>query len=703
MSLPPDEADRLRRTLRDLVALSVLPAAWQSYDPDRLADSAAEMAVSVLSVDLGYLRLGPTAGASSEAVRRPGGPASPAEARKVCEALLPWLQHSFSPRGTIADPLGQGVLHLAAARFGSGPDEGVLVAGSRRADFPSEAERLLLSVAANQVAIATYRIRADHERSTLIERSQLLAAVVESTQDAVVSKTLEGVITSWNRAAERLFGYSAAEALGRPVIMLIPADRRHEEDLILGQIRHGGTVDSYDTIRQRKDGTLIEISLTVSPIIDREGRVVGASKIARDITDRRRIEAERQAAWQREREAHKETQLAEERERAARTAAERASRLRDEFLATVSHELRNPLNSVLGWTELLRRAPEDEETRTQAVEAIERGARAQTRLIDDLLDMSRIISGKLRLDVQTVDLAPLVQAAVETIQPGAEAKAIRIEQVIDPLAGPIKGDASRLLQIFWNLLSNAVKFTPRGGKVQVHLERVNSHVELSVSDTGVGIVPEFLPHVFDRFRQADSSTTRRFGGLGLGLSLVKHLVELHGGRVWARSAGEGLGSTFSVHLPIAIVQQDPAGREHPAAPRPVEEPWEDVALAGVRVLVVDDDPDACEVLRRVLEERGAQVAVATSARAALAQIEQSEPDVLVSDIGMPEIDGYELIRRVRARGSTLAAVAVTAFARAEDRIRALRAGFNMHVAKPLEPKELIAVVAALVSTESSGR
>jgi signal transduction histidine kinase/CheY-like chemotaxis protein len=358
-----------------------------------------------------------------------------------------------------------------------------------------------------------------------------------------------------------------------------------------------------------------------------------------------------------------ERRRVEESERAARTQAERATRLRDEFLATVSHELRTPLNSVLGWTQVLRKSPADEEIRVRALDAIERGARSQIRLIEDLLDMSRIISGKLRLEVQSVELHPIVQAAIETVLPAAEAKGIRIQRILDPVNVPVKGDPARLQQVFWNLLSNALKFTPKGGKIQVHLERINSHIEVSISDNGQGIAPEYLPAVFDRFSQEDASTTRHHGGLGLGLAVVKHLVELHGGQVQAQSLGD--------------------------------ERCGEVNLKGIRVLVVDDDADSCELLRRVLVECEAEVRTAGSASEALALL--AEPfDILVSDIGMPDLDGYEFLRRLRAQGDRTPAVAVTAFARAEDRIRALQAGYNMHVSKPLEPLELLAVIASLV-------
>ena len=332
----------------------------------------------------------------------------------------------------------------------------------------------------------------------------------------------------------------------------------------------------------------------------------------------------------------------------------------------------------------------------------------QTQLIEDLLDMSRITSGKVRLDVQPVQPAQFVEAAIETMRPASEAKGIRLVRLIDPMAGPISGDPSRLQQVVWNLLNNAIKFTPREGKVQVVLARVNSHIEISVADTGVGIEKDFLDHVFDRFRQADSSSTRRFGGLGLGLAIVRHLVELHGGMVRAESAGAGKGSTFVILLPLAIVHRSPGEpRLHPTAAAPVAHEFQAMDLAGIKVLVVDDQPDARELVARVLTECKAEVITASGALEAIALVESARPDVLVSDIGMPDIDGFELIKRVRAlgekRGGRVPAIALTAFARSEDRTRALQAGFQVHVSKPVEPEELIATVASVAGRTGAGR
>lgn len=391
--------------------------------------------------------------------------------------------------------------------------------------------------------------------------------------------------------------------------------------------------------------------------------------------------------------AERERERLLESERAARKDAERAVRVKDEFLTTVSHELRTPLSGILGWTHVLQQAT-DAATRTKALEAIERGARAQAQLINDLLDTSSIVSGKTRLQVATVDVGPLVEAALATLTPNAEAKGIQLQRVIDPHAGLVKGDRERLQQVFWNLIGNAIKFTPKGGRVQVVVERAASSVTVSISDNGIGIAPEFLPRVFDRFRQADSSATRSYGGLGLGLAIVRHIVDMHGGTVTAESAGQGRGATFTVAFPIALAAIGASLGDADGSRARLGD------LRGVRVLLVDDDHDSLESIRLLLTDCGAEVGISNSGSEALARLEQRPPDVLVADIGMPNMDGYSLIRALRERESRQArrtpAIAMTAFSRAEDRIRALDAGFNFHLTKPVDVRELIAVIASLV-------
>ena len=518
-----------------------------------------------------------------------------------------------------------------------------------------------------------------------------LAAIVESSDDAIIGKNLNSIITSWNRGAERLFGYTAQEAIGQPVTMLMQPERFNEEPGILERIRRGESIDHYETVRRRKDGTLVQVSLSVSPITDANGTIVGASKIARDITERKQAEIER------------EQLLASERQALER--AESEARMKDEFLAILSHELRTPLNAIFGWANILRTSDDPLEI-AEGLEVIERNARAQTKIIEDLLDMSRIISGKVRLDVQRVDLLSVINSAIETVKPTAAAKQIRLTSVLDPLAGPVSGDPARLQQILWNLLTNALKFTSKGGRVHVVLERVNSHLEISVHDTGSGIAPDFLPYVFDRFRQADASTTREQRGLGLGLAIVKNLTELHGGSVRAKSPGPDRGSTFSIALPMVMnIEADP-NRRHPRAV--TQEPeGERLDLHGVRVLAVDDEADARHLIKRILSACGAQVETADSGAAALRFLRKTKPHVLIMDIGMPNEDGYESIGKVRQlkneEGGKVPAIALTAFARSEDRRRAILNGFQMHIAKPVEPSELIAMVASLAGRTENYR
>jgi PAS domain S-box-containing protein len=684
-----------------------------------------------------------------------------------------------------------------------------------------------------------------------------LARVVESSDDAIVSKDLNGIITSWNPAAERIFGYTEAEVVGRSIRMIIPQDLQDEEDVVLAKIRAGEKVDHYETIRQHKDGRRLNISLTVSPIRDDTGMVVGASKVARDITERTRLLARlREQAVNTERlgevgavvastldrEAiiQKVTDIAtemthaefgaffynvsepdsgdaymlytlsgapreafskfpnprataifaptfhgkgpvrlddvtvdprygnnppyhgmppghlpvrsylavpvkgvrgdvigglffghsrvgvftEEHERLAQGIAawasvalenarlymdaQAANRMKDEFLAVLSHELRTPLNAILGYSRLLRGGMLPPEKAARGLETLERNATLLTQIVEDVLDVSRIVSGKIRLDVQPVELPVIVDNAVATVQPAADAKGVRVHTIIDPRVGPVSGDPGRLQQVAWNLMSNAVKFTPRNGQVQVRLERVNSHVEIVVSDTGVGIRPDFLPYVFERFRQAEAGTTRKTGGLGLGLAIVRHIVEMHGGTVDASSAGEGQGATFRVRLPLMIVAPQVAHtrREHPRSE------WREALqslgdLQGIHVLAIDDEEDALTLLRVVLETAGAQVTSVSSPNAALARIEDVKPHVLVIDLGMPEMDGFELIQRIRNSPNpairNLPAAALTAFARSEDRTKALRSGFEMHLAKPVDPGELVASIVTLARRVNTQR
>lgn len=429
------------------------------------------------------------------------------------------------------------------------------------------------------------------------------------------------------------------------------------------------------------------------PRFDPDGRFKGYIGSCIDITRRKRSEAEREQLLGKEKRAREE--------------AEAANRSKDEFIAVVSHELRAPLNAMLGWAHILRSTRVDEATFAHAIEIIESSARTQSKLIEDLLDTARIARGKLRLDIQPVDITAIVESTVEVLHPAADAKGIDLRLEFGVGREVITGDADRLRQIVLNLLSNAVKFTPDGGRVEVRLERVDPHIRITVADSGKGIAAEYLPSIFDRFEQADSSSTRRHGGLGLGLSLVRHLVELHGGTVYAHSDGEGLGSTFTVNLPLRAVRPRSPQNEPAKVPK-LESPS---TLQGVWAIVIDDEADARELVTTLLEQYGASVTAVESAGEALAVLAERDrdrlPDVLVSDISMPDVDGYSLIRRVRElpaeRGGRIPAVALTAYGRSTDRVRALSAGFQMHLPKPVEPAELATVVASLTGRAVSGR
>ena len=535
-----------------------------------------------------------------------------------------------------------------------------------------------------ELAVARERERSlRNEQAARSETEQIrarLAAIVESSEDAIIAKDLSGIISHWNPAAEQMFGYRAEEAIGRPILMLVPRERHDEELRILEMLRRGERIEHFETERIAKDGSRVLVSISVSPIKDAMGRAMGAANISRDVSARKALEAERESLLARERDA--------------RAAAEGANRAKDAFLATVSHELRAPLSPILAWVAMLREGRLDAETTQQAFATIERNARSQGRLIEDLVDVSRIVTGKMRLEVRPVELVPTLEEAIAVVRPAADAKQIRLQVVLDTETGRINGDANRLQQVFWNLLSNAVKFTPKGGRVQVVLERVNSHVEIAVSDTGPGIAPGFLPFVFERFQQAETGTTRGHGGVGLGLAIVRHIVELHGGSVHVESAGVDQGATFTVKLPLAIFART-AGevqRRHPTLEPSVSET--PPPLNGLRVLVVDDECDARDAVSMLLGSRGADVRVASSVAEALAVLDSWRPDLYVTDIGMPGEDGYALLAQMKARGlGRIPAIALTAYATTEDRVRLLAAGFQMHIAKPFEPAELVAAVA----------
>ena len=687
----------------------------------------------------------------------------------------------------------------------------------------------------------------------------LVTSLVESSTDAIVTKDLDGTITSWNAAAQQLFGFTAAEMIGGPIRRLIPPEQQSEEDDILERLRRGERIEHFETVRIAKDGRRLDVSVTISPLRNATGAIVGASKIARDVSSARSVEAERlrlleenaavtaalndvgaivasdldrdkvvqavtdaatglttaefgaffynvidesgesytlytisgvprdafsQFPMPRNTQVFEPTfkgtgvvrsaditkdpryghnpphhgmpaghlpvrsylavpvkgrseqvigglffghseadRFTDSHERLAVGIAswasvalenarmymvvQEASRLKDEFLASLSHELRTPLNAILGYARLIRTGIFAADKHDKAIETIERNATSLTRIVEDVLDISRIVSGKIRLNVQPVEFPDVVRNAIDAVTPAADAKNVRIETVLDPHASPIAGDPERLQQILWNLLSNAVKFTNKGGKIQVRLERVNSHVEVAVSDTGIGISPEFLPHVFERFRQADAGIGRERGGLGLGLSIARQLTEMHGGSIEVASGGLGLGSTFRVQLPLMIVHplREEMERVHPRS-GPTSAAFGGSDLKGVHVLVVDDEPDALALVAELLEAAGARVTTARSAAAALEQLRSEVPHVLVSDLGMPQVDGFQFLEQVRRHPDEsvrhVPAAALTAYARSDDRVKALRAGFNIHLAKPIDPAELVTTIAALAKRFETG-
>jgi PAS domain S-box-containing protein len=557
-------------------------------------------------------------------------------------------------------------------------------------------------IACALVFIVAYVIMSDlaerkRTAELLHQQRQWLRVTLSSIGDGVIATDINGHILFINPMAESLTGWTQTEAEGQSLEQVFsivneqtrqpvanPALQAIKEDRTVGLANH--------TLLIARTGSEIPIDDSGAPIRGVDGNILGAVLIFRDITERHRAE-------------HERTSLLDG-ERAARAQAEAASRSKDEFVAIISHELRTPLNAILGWSQLLRRGQFDQSETARAMEAIERNAKMQAQLIEDLLDMSRIITGKLRLEIRPVALRQTIEAALDAVRPAAQAKSLQLSAAFDAQGMVVRGDADRLQQVVWNLLSNAVKFTPRGGRVEVNMSRMDSQVEISVSDTGEGIADDFLPYLFERFRQADSSSVRKQGGLGLGLALVRHLVELHGGSVSAHSEGKGRGATFTVRLPVSAMQAEMTEHEMAHSTGPAALLADGIALDGLRLLIVDDEADTRELLTVLLTQHGAQVTACASAGEALALVEQWQPDVLISDIGMPDEDGYTLLKKIRAlppeRGGRIPAAALTAFARSEDRVRALAAGFQTHIAKPVEIAELVIVIASLAASTDRG-
>ncbi len=517
-------------------------------------------------------------------------------------------------------------------------------------------------------------------------------ALLDNALDAVIALDAEGRVNFWNPQAERTFGHTRDQAIGRELaeIALAESDRTRFRVATRAACEEEGRPREprLEFLGERRDGGRfpVEITLTLIP----GGSRFCLSVFARDITERKRDETERERLLR----------VAEEN----RMQAESASRVKDEFLATLSHELRTPLTAIVGWVYLLRGGSLDLETQQRGLEAIDRNASAQAQVISDILDVSRIVGAQLRLNVRPVLLASVVAAAIDTLLPAAQARGVKILPNLDPSAGPVAGDPDRLRQVVWNLLSNAIKFSERGGRITVRLEQVAEQVQIAVEDSGLGIASDFLPHVFERFRQADSSNTRSHGGLGLGLAVVRHLVELHGGTVEARSAGEGKGSAFVVRIPV--LAGDALAAATAAEPAPVgllfdreELPPNTPHLDGIEVVVADDGEDVRDVITTILRQSGAVVRAAATATEALELIAQCPPHVLVSEVEMQGESGHSLISRVRMlppeRGGHVPAAALSAYSRSEDRVQALLAGFQIHLTKPVQPAELVAVIATL--------
>lgn len=542
--------------------------------------------------------------------------------------------------------------------------------------------RMLLFV--SLVLFASSRRRAEH---TLRQQREWLRVALSSIGDAVIATDVKGSVNFINPTAEALTGWRLADAANKrleEVFRIINEETRQTAESPFAAIRREGlTVGlANHTVLIARDGKEIPIENSGAPIKDSDGTIIGVIVVFHDVSARRHAEQEREGLLKGE--------------QAARTEAEAANRLKDEFLATVSHELRTPLSAILGWAALLNSSELEAETVRNALAVIQRNARAQAEIIDDILDVSRIITGKFHIEARTVALAPIIQAAIDTLHPAAAAKAITTTVSFDEKAGLVMGDADRLQQVIWNLVSNAIKFTPNNGRVRVRLEQVDSHLEVSVSDNGIGIDQRFLPFIFERFRQADSSSTRTHGGLGLGLAIVRHLVELHGGTVSAESDGEGCGAVLTVRLPLAAAHQM-LPPDSALILNQAEETGDEADLTGLRVLVVEDEPDLLEILGVVLKQHGAQVYTAASSADAMEALLDWKPDVLVSDLGMPGEDGFALIDKVRAlkQGGNIPAAALTAYVREEDRLRALAAGYQIHIPKPVDPTALAAAVAGL--------
>jgi PAS domain S-box-containing protein len=604
-------------------------------------------------------------------------------------------------------------LYLRVVRSGAGlsPGEGVLlIARDGRERWVEDRAAPLLDEAGTHTGmVACFRDVSDRRRAeaALAEQREWLETTLVSIGDAVIATDIRGVVSFMNPVAEHMTGWKSEQARGAfcsEVFRIVNEHTRAPVESPVARVLREGVVVGLanHTLLLSRDGREQPIDDSAAPIRNAEGRISGVVLVFHDVTERRRAEAERQKA-----EREREQLLGSE--RAARSEAERANRLKDQFLATVSHELRTPLNAMLGWADMLKRNPGDSQTLMRGLTVIDRNARIQAQLVSDLLDVSRIVSGKLKLELQLVDLPSVVDLAIETVRAMAEAKQIQIERSIEPGLDAVVGDPDRLQQIVWNLLSNAVKFTPDKGSVSVSVAREADQAVITVTDNGAGIAADFLPHLFERFRQADSSSTRRHGGLGLGLTIVKQLAELHGGTIAAQSAGPGKGACFRVRLPLGAPSSmgDVVAAERLSSPATANLASSMALRPGLRILLVEDDADSRELVERLLTEIGCSVHAVASAHEAFELLQREPHELLISDIGLPDEDGYGLLARVRSADNPaiahMPAIALTAFARSEDKTRALHSGFQAHVAKPLDPAELLATVTSFAGLVASRR
>jgi PAS domain S-box-containing protein len=828
-----DEREALRRCVRELAGLSTLSAVWSGSDLRQIADGLSGVLSRALPVSVVYVRVHIEQGAASEAVCTPKGPVPAGDSRSISAMLEPLLKTNGDQTPRIANPFGAGTLQLLVTPLGYDGDCGVVIAGSQQADFPSATDRLLLGVAANQ-AVVVLQQRRSEERIRRSERELTdtrlrLASIVESSEDAILSIDLHGTITSWNRGAQALYGYAAEEIVGRPISVLIPPAHQDDVPTIMARFRRGERIDHYETRRLRKDGTGVDVSLTVSPILNDAGQILGASKIARDITQRRQaeetlrrqterlrllweaagvllaadepevmlrgllrkigphlgvdaylnymvtesgealrlsscegipVEATRQVAQlefgqaicgtaARDRRPIVATHIQQSDDPKVQlakswgirayacnplvvgnrllgtlsfasrlkdqfdteevafietichyvtVACERlrlldelkaADRRKDEFLAILAHELRNPLAPILSAVKVLHLkgspAPEARGSR----EIIDRQIEHLTRLVDDLLDVSRITRNRLELRRSRIDLTEVIAGAVESSRPLIEQCGHELTVSLPPEPVYVDGDLVRLTQVFMNLLNNAAKYTERPGRLRIVAERQDTTAIVRVADNGVGIAPDKLSHLFEMFYQVDGSLERAQSGLGLGLSLVRFLVEAHGGRVEARSEGIGKGSEFVVHLPVFAA----AAASVPAQQASGLDP---AVATGLRIVVADDNRDSADLFAMLLRLSGNDVHTAYDGVSAVETAERVRPDAVILDIGMPRLNGEDACRRIRATpwGGSVMMIAVTGWDQEESRRRIVDAGFDAHLIKPVDPGAVIELLAS---------